>query len=116
MNEFILEYWLQVVFGIVLTILSFGVRKISSVLYNEIAEQKSIKMGIQAILRDRLIQSYNVHIALGYCEIHNRDNISNMHEQYSTLGADGVIDRLIDEITDLPVKKIEKEPNSELEQ
>ena len=113
MNEFILEYWLQVVFGVILAILSFGVRKIADSLKNEIADQKSIKLGIQAILRDRLIQSYNVHTALGYCEIHDRDNISNMYKQYHTLGANGVVDRLIIELLDLPVKQREKAPNSE---
>ena len=113
MDEFILKYWLQVVFGIVLTILSFGVRKIAASLKNEIADQKSIKLGIQAILRDRLIQSYNVHTALGYCEIHDRDNISNMYKQYHTLGANGVIDRLINEVTNLPVKQREKKLNAE---
>ena len=108
MSEFILEYWLQVVFGTILTILSFGVKKLSSMLKNEIAEQNSIKRGIQAILRDRLIESYNIYTGTGFCAIHNRDNISNMYEQYNTLGKDGVIDRLIDELNDLPVKKIEE--------
>lgn len=42
------------------------------------ADQSCIKLGVSAILRDRIIQSYNLHLERGYCAIRDRDNISNM--------------------------------------
>ena len=103
MKEFIVRYWLQVLFSGALGLLGLGMKKITSELQREKKDQEAIKMGVQAILRDRLIQSYNFHMSLGYCEIHDRDNIINMYTQYHNLGANGVIDNLIDEISVLPI-------------
>lgn len=103
MKDFFIKYWLQTLFGIILSILSAGMKKMAIDIKREMMDQRSIKLGIQAILRDRLIQSYNYHVNLGHCEIHDRDNITNMYNQYHTLGANGVIDGLIKELLNLPV-------------
>lgn len=104
MQEFILRYWLEVFFGLVLGFLSFVIKRIAVSLNKEMKDQSSIKIGVQAILRDRLINSYNYHIELGFCSIHDRDNILNMYRQYHTLGVNGVVDGLMDELLSLPVK------------
>lgn len=99
MVEFVTTYWLEVAFGGVLTVLGCGVKKLTK----KVEEQESIRLGMQAILRDRLIQSYNYHMDKGCCAIHDRDNIINMYNQYHTLGANGVIDDLMKELFELPV-------------
>lgn len=99
MWEWILKYWLEVLF---VALFGYVIRVWKS--------QNAIKNGIQAILRDRLIQAYNYHMEKGYCAIHDRDSICNMYAQYHHLGANGVIDNLMEEFNDLPVKKpIEKQ-------
>lgn len=103
MREFIIKYWLQVLFGAVLSVLGMITKRISDVLKKEMCDQQSIKLGVQAILRDRIIQSYNHHMKVGYCAIHDRDNIIHMYQQYHTLGQNGVIDKLVDELMALPV-------------
>lgn len=98
MTEFIIKYWLQVLFAAALGLLTKAVRK-------EMKDQKAIKLGVQAILRDRLIQSYNHHTEKGCCAIHDRENVLNMYNQYHNLGANGVIDGLVEEVMGLPVRK-----------
>ena len=71
---------------------------------NEKSEQKLLKEGMQAILRDRLIQAYNHYMEKGYMSIHNRENIINMYNKYHKLGENGVMDGLIDELTSLPTQ------------
>lgn len=104
MKEFIIRYWIQVLFSGVLTALGIGMKKITQEFKREMLDQKSIKLGVQAILRDRLIQSYNYHSSSGFCAIHDRDNIINMYNQYHALGANGVIDSLISELLELPMQ------------
>lgn len=114
MKDFIVKYWLQVIFGGALAILGGFTKWIVAMLKSEMCDQASIKAGVQAILRDRIIQSYNTHMEVGYCAIHDRDNIINMYNQYHVLGANGVVDSLIDELLALPVKcKGERTPNKE---
>lgn len=104
MREFITQYWMEVAFSIMIGILSATMRKIWAELKCEMKDQKCIKNGVQAILRDRLIQAYNHHMQLGFCSIHDKDNISNMYKQYHSLGKNGVIDGLCDELMALPIK------------
>lgn len=113
MGDFILKYWLQVLFSFILGALSFITKRISTLLQREMVDQKSIRLGVQAILRDRLIQSYNFHIELGFCAIHDRDNITNMYDQYHQLGVNGVVNRLMDELLALPIKEMIKKKNEE---
>lgn len=104
MQEFIIRYWIEFLFSGLITVLSYSMMKISQQFKKEVKDQKSIKIGIQAILRDRLIQSYNKHTREGFCSIHDRDNMTNMYEQYHGLGENGVMDGLYDEVMSLPVR------------
>ena len=56
-------------------------------------KSKALERGVQAILRDRLYQSYH-HFAeeKGYAPLYARENFENMYQQYHTLGKNGVMD------------------------
>ncbi len=103
MRDFIVKYWLEFVFTGAITVLSIAIKNIVTVLKKEMTDQACIRHGVQAILRDRIIQAYNQYTEKGYCAIHDRDNLSNLYLQYHTLGANGVIDGLVEEIFKLPV-------------
>ena len=105
MREFIIKYWLQVLFSGMLTFLGYMVRKISDDFKREKNEQKLLKEAMQAMLRDRLIQVYNHYTEKGYMSIHNRDNVLNMYDKYHKLGENGVMNGLMDELKALPVSK-----------
>lgn len=66
--------------------------------------QKALELGVQALLRDRMIHSYNKYIELGYAPIFAKENFTNMYNQYHELGANGVMTALYDEFMDLPVE------------
>jgi len=98
MTEFIIKYWLQVLFGLITTVMAFIMRKMNK----KIAEQEAIRMGVQALLRDRIIEKYDRAIQDGYCPIHIRDSILEMAKQYYNLGGNGVVNNLVDKIQYLP--------------
>lgn len=70
-----------------------------------LASINAVKLGLQAVLRDRLYQSYNNYIDKGYAPIFARENFENMYQQYHTLGANGVMDDLRDDFLKLPTQK-----------
>ena len=61
--------------------------------------------GVQALLRDRLYQSYNYHIERGYAPITAKENFENMWTQYHNLGANGVMDGVHEAFIKLPTEK-----------
>ncbi len=111
MAEWITKYWLQTIFGAIATgITIFGKRKIKE-LDCKLKEQDAIKMGMQALLRDRIIQSYNHYIDKGFCPIYAKDNIANLYKQYHALGGNGTVTKLYEKAMELPTE--EREVNNE---
>lgn len=76
-----MRYWLETIFFV---LFGYGTRLFKS--------QKSLKLGVQALLQDRLSQSIRYHLDNGYCEVHDRYVVMNMYDQYHNLGANGVMD------------------------
>lgn len=77
---------------------------------SQIMEQqnKALMAGVQAILRDRLLNGYRHYTAKGWADYDDRQNMENMWEQYHALGANGVMDGYRVKFLTLP----EYDPNS----
>lgn len=55
---------------------------------------RAVKKGIQALLRDRLIQGYKYYRHQGWADEDDRSNLENVYTQYHKLGANGMMDDL----------------------
>lgn len=71
-------------------------------------EAKATKLGIQALLRDRLYWTYNHYNSKGYAPIYARENFTNMYNQYHSLGANGVMDDIKEKFESLPTEAAER--------
>jgi hypothetical protein len=67
-------------------------------------EQEAIKLGIQALLRDRIIQSYNHYMDKGICPIYALENINALYTQYHALGGNGTITEIVKKLKNLPTE------------
>ena len=65
-------------------------------------KQNALELGVQALLRDRLIYQYEKYKAKGYAPIYAKENFENLYEQYHRLGANGVMDSIHEEFKNLP--------------
>jgi hypothetical protein len=66
----------------------------------------AICLGVQALLRDRLLESYHkYHDEKGYAPIFAKDNFENMYQQYHNLGKNGVMDEKYNEFMSLPDRR-----------
>ena len=66
------------------------------------AENQALKLGMQALLRDRLLSNYKAYALQGYVEPDDKDNWLNLYNQYHSLGANGVMDSVKIKFMDLP--------------
>lgn len=103
--DFIAKYWIEFLFGIVISVISIGFKKISK----KLKEQDNVKLGIQALLRDRIIQNYNKYMDIGYCPIYALDNIDAMYQQYHALGGNGTVTKLVEELKEMPTREEQHE-------
>lgn len=101
MPEWITRYWIEFLFGIVTTGFGFAIKRFNK----KINEQESIKMGVQALLRDRILQAYTHYMEKGFCPIYARENIQELARQYFNLGGNGVVSSLLEKLNELPTEK-----------
>ena len=69
---------------------------------------EAVCKGVQALLRDRLYQSYNHYKDKGFAPIYARENFENMWQQYHNLGMNGVMDGINEKFKDLPTERKEE--------
>lgn len=65
-------------------------------------ENDALKAGVQALLRDRIIQAYNHYVQdKGWIPIYAKESIDACYKSYEALGDNGVIDNLMEQINEL---------------
>lgn len=107
--EWVGQYWIQWSFGLMGSIFSglflwFGKKfKLS------MTAQKAVNKGVQALLRDRIIQAYNHYMERGECPIYALDNVLALFKEYKALDGNGAIERLVGELKNLPIDRHFKE-------
>lgn len=100
-----IAYWVRWAFGIVGTFL-VGWGAALKCKYQSIhRRQKATEMGVQALLRAQIIHIYNKYTDMGYLPIYERENIAHLYEQYKNLGGNGVIEELMEKLSDLPTPR-----------
>lgn len=98
MISFIAQYWLEVLFGLVLS----GVGVSFKMTFKQF---KALKLGLQAMLRNSIIEQYNKYIDKESIPIYALENVTAMYTQYHALGGNGTITHLYQELLELPTKK-----------
>lgn len=54
-------------------------------------EEKTLRHGLQAVLRDRILQACAIHQRKGSITTSQMDNLSDMYNAYHNLGGNGVV-------------------------
>ena len=66
------------------------------------AQNLATMLGVQALLRDRLLQAFSHYLARGWIGADDRANIDNMYVQYEALGENNVISDIYNQVRALP--------------
>lgn len=102
MPEWIVKYWVEWLFGIVVTVLGILIRKINTRVKQTASKNDAIETGVQALLRAQMISDYNHYSDKGYAPIYARENFENEYQQYKNLGGNGVMSDIRDKFRALP--------------
>lgn len=116
MREWVIKYWLQFLFGIIIAgLTAFYKRKL-----NEVKERKRcdeelekqrfeefnlLKGAMQAVLRGQIIQLYNHCLDRGNTSrIYEKENATELYNSYHALGGNGVIDGIYKDLMNMNTK------------
>lgn len=65
----------------------------------------AVRLGVQALLRDRIYQAHSHYMERGVYPIYARENVEEMYKQYHALGGNGTVTNLVKEMDALPTTK-----------
>ena len=109
MKEWFLKYWLEVVFGVAVAGMGAAFKRLSKKVHKQSSDQKSLRDGTQALLRNAIIQEHEKYTKRGYIPVYGMENVLSMYQAYHALGGNGTVTKLIEELQELPTKPAHEE-------
>ena len=113
MEEFIVKYWLEFLFSLIIGIIGYFVKKIKKKQEEQAKKQEeqekiyeAMKKGVEALLRNELIKNFRIHKANGEITLLDKENMEHLFEQYFALGGNGMMQDLHKEFQEIPIKII----------
>ena len=114
MPDWIVKYWVEWVFGLVIAGLSFIVKHLSSKVKKEREERealsrkaeeesKALKDGMRSLLRRQILADCKQAMMDGYCDETARDTIAAMYEAYHGLDGNGPVTDAYNSVRQLPL-------------
>ena len=100
--EFISENWMEwFVLGVV-SIASMWHRKFMKSFSDDKTKYRAVANGVEALLRDRIIDSYNKYEKKGICPIYAKENVKRLYLPYHELGGNDVATELVEQLLQMP--------------
>lgn len=107
MIDFIIKYWVQFGFGLLVGGLGYLWKKVKA----QRTEYDALRGGMQALLRNAIVESYNKWSEKGYCPIYARENVNRMYKPYHALGGNDIATDLVHDLNELPTQPQEVKHN-----
>ena len=104
MWEFVVKYWLEVVFGLIVSGLTTAVAILAKRLKATKVTNKAIADGMQCLLMYQLRNEGEKHVNSGICSVDDKREFERAYNAYHTLGGNGTITSLKDQVLNLPLK------------
>ncbi len=95
--EVVVQYWALWFCGLVAGGMVAGWRKLSS-------RQTAIELGVQALLRDRIVQAYYHYAERDWITLHGLESVEAMYREYHALGGNGTVTKLVEDIRKMEVR------------
>lgn len=118
MVDWIIQYWVQVVFGLIVSgggiLIKYTAKKYKDRqakqedrLKRQEDEQAILKLGVLGLLHDRLFQECKELIKSGEVSENDLENIETLYKSYSSLGGNGTGTELYNRVKKLRLKEDE---------
>ena len=99
-----MNYWVQWLCGLAAAGLTAGFRLLYRRQKRADQRQKVVEQGIQALLRDRIVQAYYHYSERGWITLHGLENVEVLYQEYHALGGNGAVTKLVDDLRELEVR------------
>lgn len=103
MLDFIIKYWLEFVFGLVIAGLGAAYKLLSAKVKQGKKTEEAVAEGVKYLLMFKLREEGEKYIQEGKCKIDEKREFEKVYSAYHELGGNGTITSLKDAVLRLPV-------------
>lgn len=104
MWEFIVKYWIEFAFGLIVAGLSAGYARLSKRFKAERDKNQAIENGLRDILRLQILDTYDKCVQNGrLITVSRKDAIDSAYSSYHALGGNGTITQVHNEIMQMTI-------------
>ena len=107
MMEFIVKYWVEWLFGLIIA----GMGVVYKQLKSNINQNKAVKDGIKGILHNEIIYRCKKILIIGYVTPDDLEELEYLFKPYKELQGNGTAEKLINRVYQLPMKEMEESKN-----
>lgn len=104
MGEFILKYWVEALLTCVSSFVAFTYKKIRKRFEEQDKKREAIEKGVQALLRNELIQRFREYKAIKEITLLDKENMEHMFTEYFNLDGNGMMKDVYEEFKEIPTK------------
>ena len=98
---YISAHWVEWLFMVITAVIGFGYRTILKKLSEEKARNEAIADGVQSLLRESIVSSYNKYNDKGYCPIYAKESVKKVYAAYHNLGGNDVATSIYNKILNM---------------
>ena len=102
LTEIILGNWIEWLMLGVFSAVSLWHRNVIKAISDDRAKNKAVAKGLEALLRDRIIDCYNKYEKKGICPIYAKENVERLYAPYHELGGNDVATELVEQLLGMP--------------
>jgi len=103
--SFISAHWTEWLFTAILAVLSYFFKLMRDQLNEEKEKNQAIAEGVQSLLRESIVNSYNRYSDNGFCPIYAKESMKKVYRAYHNLGGNDVATELYQKLLKMPEEK-----------
>ena len=101
-GEFVLNNWIEWLMLGVFSVASLWHTRVMKAISDDRIKNKAVAQGVEALLRDRIIDCYNKYEKKGTCPIYAKENVKRLYMPYHALGGNDVATELVEQLLQMP--------------
>lgn len=99
--DFIVNYWIQFIFGLIITFGTYLFHKLTNYYKNISSSVDSVKV----LLKAKIVEEYHMIKREKTISIYQKQLILDLWREYKNLGGNGFVDEMIEEIERIPISE-----------
>lgn len=103
--DFVLSNWIEWLFAAATAVFAWCYRNISAKLKVEQMRNEAVAAGVEALLRDAIVEKYNKYDDKGSCPIYAKESLKKLYKAYHDLGGNDVATELYRKMLAMPERE-----------